>query len=327
MDETIRGIIKVQKFPEIDPKSLGRVAVLLGGMSSEREVSISSGTGVFNALKKSGVDVTAVDPKEVPIETLRGKFDRVMISLHGHFGEDGSIQGALEYLQIPYTGPGVMASAIAMDKTMTRRVWSACGIPVAPGMTVTSADQAQEVLDTLGADVVVKPSGEGSSIGVTKLKGADVGEMREALIQALKFDTHVLVEKRVFGRELTVGLIGGKALPVIEIQAPDGDYDYQNKYFTDVVHYECPAKLEGDLTAKIQETCEAAFAALGARGWGRIDVMLDDSGDFILLELNTSPGMTPHSLVPMAARAVGLSYEALCLTIVSTATLDHQIKS
>ncbi len=315
----------MQQHSQIDPQSLGRVAVLLGGMSSEREVSLSSGSGVYEALKRSGVDVTKIDPKEVPIETLRGKFDRVMISLHGHFGEDGSIQGALEYLQIPYTGPGVMASAIAMDKTMTRRVWSACGIPVAKGVTVTSADQAQEVLDALGADVVVKPSGEGSSIGVTKLKNATVEELRAALTEGLKYDTHVLVEKRVFGRELTVAIIGGKALPIIEIQAPDGDYDYQNKYYTDVVHYECPAKIDDTLTQKIQATCEAAFAALGARGWGRIDVMLDDAGDFILLELNTSPGMTPHSLVPMAARAVGLSYEALCMTIASMATLDHRL--
>lgn len=315
----------MQKYPEIDPKSLGRVAVLLGGMSSEREVSLSSGSGVYEALCKAGVDATKVDPKEAPIESLRGKFDRAMISLHGHFGEDGSIQGALEYLQIPYTGPGVMASAIAMDKTMTRRVWSSCGIPVAPGMTVTDEHEAQAVLDTLGADVVVKPSGEGSSIGVTKLKNASLLEMRSALAEALKFDSHVLVEKRIFGRELTVAVIDGKALPVIEIQAPDGDYDYQNKYFTDVVHYECPAKIDDKLTCKIQDSCEKAFAALGARGWGRIDVMLEDTGDFVLLELNTSPGMTPHSLVPMAARAVGMSYEDLCLKIASMADLDHRL--
>lgn len=314
------------QYPEIDPKSLGRVAVLLGGMSSEREVSLSSGSGVYEALKKSGVDVVKFDPKETPIEELRGKVDRVMISLHGHFGEDGSVQGALEYLQIPYTGPGVMASAIAMDKTMTRRVWQSCGIPVAPGMTVHSAEDAQTVLDQLGSDLVVKPSGEGSSIGVTKLKGASLEDLKAALAEALKFDPEVLVEKRIFGRELTIALIGGKALPVIEIQAPEGDYDYHNKYFGNAVHYECPAKIDVELTRRVQTACEAAFAALGARGWGRIDAMVDEKGDFVLLELNTSPGMTPHSLVPMAARAVGLSYEKLCLTIASMAALDHKFQ-
>lgn len=313
---------KTETF-NLDPRSLGRVAVLMGGMSSERKVSLSSGAGVLQALRDKGVDAQAFDPALEPVESLRGRFDRVMISLHGRFGEDGTVQGVLEYLQIPYTGPGVAASAIAMDKAMTRRVWTACGIPVARGMVVKSADEADEVLARLGANVVVKPSGEGSSVGVVKLKDATREEIAAALSEALRFDATVLVEERIFGRELTVAVIDGKALPIVEICAPDGTYDYYNKYFGDAVHYECPAKLEDDIQKRICSTCEEAFAALGARGWGRIDVMLREDGSFILLELNTSPGMTPHSLVPMAARAVGLDYGSLCVKILSLAGLDH----
>ncbi len=309
----------------IDPKSLGRVAVLLGGMSSERDVSLSSGKGVYEALCRAGVNATAVDPKETPIEALRNQFDRVMISLHGAFGEDGTIQGVLEYLQIPYTGPGVAASAVAMDKVMTRRVWQQCGLPVARGMVVGNADEAQAVLDTLGGSIVVKPAREGSSIGVTKLKDATLEEIKAALQEALALDAEVLVEERIFGREFTVAIIEGKALPIIEIKAPEGDYDYQNKYFGNAVHYDCPAQLNESLSGDIALACEKGFAALGARGWGRIDVMLAEDGRFILLELNTSPGMTPHSLVPMAARAVGMSYEELCVKIASLADLDRRL--
>ena len=284
----------------VDVKALGHVAVLMGGFSSEREVSLSSGEGVLKALLSKGVNAEGFDPARRSItELAAGGFDRVFIALHGRFGEDGTVQGVLEYLGIPYTGPGVKASAVAMDKSATRLVWDDAGLPLARGMTVTSADQAQAVFERLGGSVVVKPDCEGSSIGVTKLKDATVDAIRDALQKALKLDREVLVEERIFGRELTVGILGGKALPVIEIKAPAGDYDYQNKYFGNAVKYDCPA------------------------GWGRIDLMMRPDGSFVLLELNTSPGMTPHSLVPMAARAVGLSYEDLVVKVLASATLDH----
>lgn len=306
-------------------RALGRVVVLMGGFSSEREVSLSSGGGVLEALRKAGADAVGFDPKEKDIaELASGKFDRAFISLHGRFGEDGAIQGALEYLQLPYTGPGVRASAVAINKSVTRVIWQAAGLPVAKGMTVTAADEAQAVYDALGGSVVVKPAQEGSSVGVTKLKDAGVEQIRQALADALRFDPCVLVEERIFGRELTVAILDGKALPVIEIQAPEGNYDYRNKYFGNAVHYECPAKLSDELTGQIRATCEKAFAVLGARGWGRIDVMLSEKGAPVLLELNTSPGMTPHSLVPMAARAIGMSYEELCVHVAAGASLDSR---
>ena len=308
----------------IDPKSLGRVVVLMGGMSSEREVSLSSGAGVLKALLDKGVDAVGFDPAKQPLSELEaGRFDRAFIALHGRFGEDGTIQGVLEYLGLPYTGPGVQASAIAIDKSATRVVWQAAGIPVARGLTVTCVEEAERVVRELGGSVVVKPDNEGSSIGVTKLKDAGVEEVREALEKALQLDRRVLVEQRIFGREFTVALLGGKAQAIIEIKAPEGDYDYQNKYFGNAVKYDCPAALSAEKTAEIQAVCEKAFASLGARGWGRIDVMMNEAGEFVLLELNTSPGMTPHALVPRAARAAGLSYEDLVLYVASTAALDR----
>lgn len=312
----------MQLSATIDPKSLGRIAVLMGGFSSEREVSLSSGSGVLKALQEAGCDAHMVDPARVDLMTLRGQYDRAVISLHGRFGEDGCVQGVLEYLRIPYTGAGVRACALTMDKDTTRRVWAQSGIPVARGFVATSADQAEEILEALGSDVVVKPSGEGSSVGVFKLKNATAQQLREALSEALTFDRKVLVEERWFGRELTVAVLDGQALPIIEIKAPEGNYDYQNKYFGDVVKYDCPAALSEEVTERVRETCEKAFEAIGARGWGRIDVMLKDDGSFILLEFNASPGMTPHSLVPMAARAVGMDYQQLCLWLASHACLD-----
>lgn len=307
-------------------KALGRVVVLMGGMSSEREVSLSSGSGVLKALQAAGADAEGFDPGLEPIEKIRGKYDRAMISLHGRFGEDGTVQGALEYMQMPYTGPGVRASAIAIDKVMTRRVWEAAGLPVALGFVATRVEDAATVIKALGSSVVVKPSGEGSSIGVTKLRNCTVEELEKALDEALKLDPEVLVEERCFGREFTVGILDGKCLPIIEIKAPEGDYDYQNKYFGNAVSYDCPAKISAEKTAEIMQACEEGFAALQARGWGRIDVMMREDGSFILLELNTSPGMTPHSLVPMAARAVGMSYEELCVHVAGSANLDFRIK-
>lgn len=307
----------------VDPRSLGRVAVLMGGMSSEREVSLSSGRGVYEALRERGVDASAIDPAKTPVESLRGAFDRAFIALHGRFGEDGTVQGVLEYLQIPYTGPGVAASAIAMNKELTRRLWSAAGLPVARGRVASSCEEAEAILSELGGDLVVKPVSDGSSIGVTKLRNASPEELRGAFAEALKLHEGVLVEERIFGRELTIAIVDGKALPVIEIRAPEGDYDYHNKYFGNAVVYDCPAKLDATATEAVCRAAEAGFAALGARGWGRIDVMMREDGSFVLLELNTSPGMTPHSLVPMAARALGVDYAGLCLHLASRAALDY----
>lgn len=316
---------KAQK--SIDPKSLGKVVLLLGGRSSEREVSLMSGKGVFDALQGAGVDVTRFDPQEQPLSELeKGDYDCAVISLHGRFGEDGTIQGVLEYLNIPYTGPGVRASAIAIDKNLTKLVWRERQIPTPNGMLVTKDSDMSFVIQELGVNLVVKPSREGSSIGLTKLEYANVQTLREAVEKASQLDPQVLVEERIYGRELTVAILGegqdARVLPIIEIVAPDGDYDYQNKYFTDVVRYECPADLSEELRDDISTTCLRAYRALGARGWSRIDVMLAEDGRFVLLEMNTSPGMTAHSLVPLAAKNAGMSYEELVLQVAASASLD-----
>ncbi len=308
----------------VDSAALGRIAVLTGGFSSEREVSLMSGAGVLKALRSKGCDAHGFDPAERPIEELRGKFDRAFIALHGKFGEDGSVQGALEYMKIPYTGPGVCASAIAMNKDLTRKLWAQSGIPVAKGRLVKSAGEAAAIIDELGCDLVVKPATEGSSLGVVKLASITVAELGNVLSEAFAAHADVLVEERVFGHELTVAVFQGKALPIVEIKAPEGDYDFQNKYYTDVVQYVCPAEIKPEHAAAVQRACEAAYAALGCRSWSRVDVMMREDGSFILLEINTSPGMTPHSLVPTAARACGMSYEDLCLLVASTASLDNK---
>lgn len=312
---------------EIKPESLGKVVLLAGGMSSEREVSLMSGKGVYDALVSAGVDVTRFDPKEQSISELeKGGFDRAFIALHGRYGEDGTIQGVLEYLKIPYTGPGVKASAVAMDKSLTKQIWREKQIPSPRGMLVSADSDLNFVMRELGRDLVVKPAREGSSIGLTKLKDATVEELHEAIVRAGALDNHVLVEERIFGRELTVAILGAgqdsKVLPIIEIIAPNGDYDYQNKYFTNDVRYECPAKLSEDLREEISRTCLSAYRALGARGWSRIDLILAEDGTFSLLEMNTSPGMTAHSLVPLAAKNAGMSYQELVLKMASAASLD-----
>ena len=312
---------------EIKPESLGKVVLLAGGMSSEREVSLMSGKGVYDALVSAGVDVTRFDPKEQSISELeKGCFDCAFIALHGRYGEDGTIQGVLEYLKIPYTGPGVKASAVAMDKSLTKQIWREKQIPSPRGMLVSADSDLNFVMRELGRDLVVKPAREGSSIGLTKLKDATVEELHEAIVRAGALDNHVLVEERIFGRELTVAILGAgqdsKVLPIIEIIAPNGDYDYQNKYFTNDVRYECPAKLSEDLREEISRTCLSAYRALGARGWSRIDLILAEDGTFSLLEMNTSPGMTAHSLVPLAAKNAGMSYQELVLKMASEASLD-----
>jgi D-alanine-D-alanine ligase len=303
----------------------GKVAVLTGGRSAEREVSLMSGAGVLAALRSRGVDAHAFDPAERPMDDLRREgFARAFVALHGRYGEDGTVQGALELLGIPYTGSGVMASAIAMDKVCTKRIWTTHGLPT-PGFALArSGEDVRAAARRFGLPLAVKPSREGSTIGFTKVVSEDQYEAAYAI--ARRHDDDVLCEQFVDGRELTVALLGtgpaARALPVIEIVAPAGNYDYQNKYFRDDTRYVCPAQLPDALSARIREIALASFHAIGCEGWARADVMLRraDSEPF-LLEINTSPGMTGHSLVPMAAKAEGLSYEALCVRILQTARL------
>jgi D-alanine-D-alanine ligase len=314
----------------IDTSALGKVAVLMGGSSAEREISLMSGRGVLEALRARGVQALAFDPAERELSALRQEgFDRVFIALHGRQGEDGSVQGALELLGVPYTGSGVMASAIAMDKVMTKRVWLAEGLPT-PRWVWLAPDQQQRervitVPDALGLPLIVKPPREGSSIGVSKVEG--YSQMQDAVQLAATFDADVLCEEFIEGDEVTCPVLGtgsdAVALPVVRIQAPEGAYDYQNKYFTDVTQYHCPSGLPAEEEAEIQRIVLAAYRTLGCRGWGRADLMIraSDRKPF-LLEMNTSPGMTGHSLVPISARAVGIPYEDLCLRVLATAALD-----
>ena len=311
--------------------SLGKVAVLMGGRSAEREVSLMSGTGVLKALQSSGVDAHAFDPAERDLgELQREGFDRCFIALHGRYGEDGTVQGALELLGIPYTGSGVMASSIAMDKTMTKRVWLAEGLAT-PRYVLVRRDQlaqvrGEDLVRELGLPMIVKPAREGSSIGVTKV--TEAGQIAAALAQAAECDADILCEQCIVGDEVTCPVLGEgdavRALPVIRIVAPEGNYDYQNKYFTDDTQYLVPCGLPAGEEAAIQALVLKAYRVLGCRGWGRLDVMIDAATrQPYLLEINTSPGMTGHSLVPMSARADGLSYEALCLHLLQGAALDY----
>ena len=310
----------------IDVRALGKVAVLMGGRSSEREVSLMSGQGVLAALRSQGVDAHAFDPAQQDLNSLKTEgFSRCFIALHGRFGEDGTVQGALELLGIPYTGSGVMASSMAMDKIMTKRIWRFEGLPTPDWRMVASTEDTEAAFAALGAPMIVKPARDGSSMGLTKV--TDASQCAAAYALAAKYDDEVLCEQFIAGEETTCAVLGegaaAKALPVIRIEAPDGNYDYQNKYFTDVTQYHCPSGLPADEEARIQQIVEKAFRTLGCRGWGRADVMIRQSDrQPFLLEINTSPGMTSHSLVPMAARATGMSYEQLCLTLLASATLD-----
>jgi len=314
----------------IDVKALGKVAVLMGGDSAEREVSMMSGTGVLAALQSQGVNAHGFDPSERDLVELRREgFTRCFIALHGRHGEDGTVQGALELLGIPYTGSGVMASAIAMDKVMTKRLWEAVGLPTPRYVTLTREQHVRErviqVPDELGLPLIVKPPHEGSSIGVTKVKG--YSQMQDAVVLAAKYDAEVLCEEFIEGDEVTCPVLGqgddAQALPVVKIVAPEGAYDYQNKYFTDVTQYLVPSGLPAAEEQEIQRIVVQAYRTLGCRGWGRADLMVraHDRKAF-LLEMNTSPGMTSHSLVPMSARAAGMSYEQLCLHLIAHAALD-----
>ena len=303
--------------------AIGKVGVLFGGRSAEREVSLMSGTGVLAALRSQGIDAHPFDPAERDLAELAAqKFDRVFIALHGRYGEDGTLQGALEQMGIPYTGPGVLASAIAMDKAMTKRIWLADGLATPLFEMLHAESDWAAVAAKLGLPLIVKPAHEGSTLGLTKVKTVD--QLPAAYALAAKLDKAVMAEQFIAGMELTCALLGqgsdARALPLIRIIAPDDNYNYQNKYFTNTTQYLCPSGLPADQEAEIQALALASYRALGCRG---ADVMVraSDNRPF-LLEINTSPGMTGHSLVPMAAKAAGMSYEDLCCAILKQAALD-----
>jgi D-alanine-D-alanine ligase len=303
----------------------------MGGVSAEREISLMSGNGVLQALRSKGVDAHGFDTAQRDMAELKREgFARCFIALHGRFGEDGTVQGALELLGIPYTGSGVMASSIAMDKVMTKRIWQASDLPTPRYVVLDPDQQSREqvvaVPDDLGLPLIVKPPREGSSIGVSKVQG--YSQMQEAVRLSATYDPNVLCEEFIDGEEVTCPVIGTgaslRALPVVRIMAPEGAYDYQNKYFTDAVSYQCPSGLPVEEEREISRIVLSAFKSLGCRGWARADLMIraSDRKPF-LLEMNTSPGMTGHSLVPMSAKAAGISYEDLCLQVLHLATLDH----
>ena len=310
----------------------GKVAVLMGGRSGERDISLMSGRGVLEALRSQGIDAHAFDPAERELGALKQEgFARCFIALHGRFGEDGTVQGALELLGIPYTGSGVMASSMAIDKVMTKRILLADGLPTPRHVLLRrgaySAAQVDGVADILGLPLIVKPAREGSSLGLTKV--LERSSLAGAVALAEKMDADILCEQFISGDEVTCPVLGtgdgARALPVIRIVAPEGNYDYQNKYFTDTTQYIVPCGLPAGEETAIQQMVLQAFRTLNCRGWARADVMIDQATrQPWLLEINTSPGMTGHSLVPMSARAAGISYEALCVEVLETAALDFQ---
>ena len=293
-------------------EQFGRVAVLMGGPSAEREISLMSGKAVLEALCRAGVGAHAFDPAMRNIAEIR-RFDRAFIVLHGRGGEDGTVQGALETLGVPYTGSGVMASALCLDKWRTKLVWQATGIPTPRHVLVEPDTNLNALPTTLGLPLIVKPVHEGSTIGLTRVQRRQ--ELAAALATARRHDPMVLAEEYIAGQELTAAILGDQALPLVRIEAPAGNYDYQAKYFSDETRYHCPAGIDARLEAEIQAAALKAFRVLGCRGWGRADVMLRPNGEFFFLEMNTVPGMTGHSLVPMAARAAGMSFDDLVLTI------------
>ncbi len=307
--------------------NFGRVGVLYGGRSAEREVSLMSGEGVCEALRSAGVDAHLFDTgRYTLVDLINSGFDRVFIALHGRHGEDGTLQGALELLNLPYTGSGPLGSSLAMDKIMTKKVWLQQQLPTPAFAVLTADSDLDSVARELGLPLIIKPPHEGSTLGVTKVE--ELGELRRAYELAAQYDQEVLAEQFIKGRELTVPILGtgksARALPIVEIVAPGGNYDYEHKYVSNDTQYLCPAALDPALTDSILRIAEQAYAALACEGWGRADFMLDSSGKPWLLEMNTSPGMTSHSLVPMGAKAAGMSYAELCVEILSTACCKVQ---
>ena len=299
--------------------AFGKVAVLMGGKSAEREISLMSGGGVLKALRSKGVDAHEFDPSKRDLADLRREgFARCFIALHGRGGEDGTIQGGLECLGIPYTGSGVLGSAIAMDKWRTKMIWLANGLPTPRYRMLSAHDDWDAVARDLGLPLIVKPANEGSTLGLTKV--TDAAQLPAAYeLAAKKFHDMALAEQFIDGPEFTASILGETALPLIRIEAPQGNYDYQNKYFTDDTKYHCPCGLPAAEEQALQALAVRAFRLVGCSGWGRVDLMLDRSGNPSLLEVNTSPGMTGHSLVPMAARQIGIAYEDLCVKVLEGA--------
>ncbi|CAG0974570.1 D-alanine-D-alanine ligase [Methylophilaceae bacterium] len=294
----------------------GKVAVLMGGRSGERAVSLNSGGAVLAALLRGGVDAHAFDPAERPLHDLEG-FDRVFIALHGRYGEDGTIQGALELMEIPYTGSGVMASSVGMDKWRTKLLWRAAGIATPDFALVNAESDFAAIEAALGLPLFVKPANEGSSIGISKVKQA--GRLQQAYEEAAKADPLVIAEQFVGGGEYTVGILGDKVLPVIRIVPANEFYDYEAKYLRDDTQYLCPCGLPAEKESQIKAEALQAFRTIGGRGWGRVDFLMDEAGRHYFLEVNTSPGMTDHSLVPMAAKAAGIGFDELVLQILEMA--------
>lgn len=315
----------------VDPRALGKVAVLMGGFSAEREISLMTGGGVLAALRRAGVDAHPFDPAERPLwDLVHERFERAFIALHGRFGEDGTVQGALELMGIPYTGSGVLASSVAMDKVMTKRIWRAEGLPTPNWRQVDSVAQTQAALDALGTPMIVKPAREGSTIGLTKVTTPQ--QCAAAYALAAQHDPEVLCEQFIAGDEVTCTVLGSgaaaQALPLVRIVAPDGEYDYHHKYFSDETRYIVPCDLPAREQKVIQDLVLAAYRTLGCRGWARVDVMIEArTRRPYLLEINTVPGMTGHSLVPMSARAAGLDYDTLCLRLLADASLDNALPS
>jgi D-alanine-D-alanine ligase len=318
-----------QIYTSLTPSDYGRVGVLMGGRSSERDVSLQSGSGVLEALRNLGIDAYAFDPGLRPVESMtQEQFDRVFISLHGRYGEDGTMQGFLEQISIPYTGSGVLASAMAIDKQVTKNIWLSQGLATPKFMMLDEYSNWDEVIQYLSLPLIVKPAREGSSLGLTKVKLAS--ELQEAYQLAAKLDREVMAEQCIVGEELTCPVIGqGKyvqALPMIKIKAPDANYDYHHKYVSNDTQYVCPPGLDPKLEEAIEDLAIRSYQTLGCSGWGRADVMIDqNTNQPYLLEMNTSPGMTTHSLVPMAAKQAGVSYEKLVLWILHQ-TLNHPVE-
>lgn len=298
----------------MDMRKFGKVAVLLGGTAAERSISLISGKAVLEALLAAGVDAHAFDPAERPVTELAG-FDRAFIVLHGRGGEDGTMQGLLEWMKIPYTGSGVLASALGMDKARTKQVWIGCGLPTPKYARLHQGSDWGRVVADLGLPIMIKPAHEGSSIGMCKVMHAD--ELPAGYANAAAFDSEVIAERWITGSEYTVSILGDRALPVIRMKTDRNFYDFEAKYQAHDTQYLVPCGLTPEKEAELQQLALAAFAAVGARGWGRIDAMMDEQGHFWLLEVNTVPGMTDHSLVPMAAQAAGLNFRALVLAILA----------
>jgi D-alanine-D-alanine ligase len=300
-----------------DAREFGKVAVLLGGQSSEREISLLSGGAVHAALQRRGVDAQAIDPRDVPLaELVAQNFDRVWIALHGPGGEDGTLQGALECLGLPYTGSGVLGSAICMDKVRTKRLAAAVGIATADFVVLRSAADFDTALEQLGLPLFVKPATQGSSVGMSKVEHA--ADLPAAFAAAAATDDVVLAEAFISGAEYTVAVLQGRALPSIRIATPKNFYDYEAKYFRDDTQYHCPSGLSPETERHLGALAIGAFAAAGAEGWGRVDFMMDSTGRPLLLEINTVPGMTDHSLVPMAARAINMDFDTLVWRVLET---------